>query len=141
MELRQLEHFIAVAELGSFNQAAQALYTSQPNVSKVVSALEKELDCLLLQRTNKGVFLTRIGENVYEYAKHILKNAHLLAGINKRTNHIKFSVSIYPSHMISRVFCDFYNSYHPESISLELLEGTIEEITENVRRNRNCLFF
>lgn len=135
MELRQLEHFIAVAELGSFNQAAQALYTSQPNVSKVVSALEKELDCLLLQRTNKGVFLTRTGEDVYEYAKHILKNTHLLAGINKRTNHVKFSVSIYPSHMISRVFCDFYNSYHQETISLELLEGTIEEITENVRRN------
>ncbi len=134
MELKQLEHFIAVAETGSINQAAQALYTSQPNVSKIISALEKELGCELLHRTNKGAVLTPMGEEVYEYAKDIIKNANILASISKRNKASKFSISCYPSHMISRVFCDFYNSYNTENIALEFLEGTIETITENVRK-------
>ena len=43
MELRQLEYFMITCEKGSFNQAAECLYTTQPNVSKVISSLEKEL--------------------------------------------------------------------------------------------------
>ena len=43
MELKQLEYFTIVCEKGSFSQAAECLYTSQPNVSKVISSLEKEL--------------------------------------------------------------------------------------------------
>lgn len=135
MELKQLEHFIAVAELGSISQAARALYTSQPNVSKVIGTLEKDLSCELLRRSNRGVVLTAAGEEVYEYAKHILKNANLLMGVSKNRDPGKFSVSCYPSHMLSRVFCDFYQQRPNQEVLLELLEGTIEEITENVRRN------
>jgi DNA-binding transcriptional LysR family regulator len=135
LELKQLEHFIAVAELGSTNQAAKALYTSQPNVSKMIRALEKELDCRLFERTNKGAALTPIGQDVYEYAKHIIKNTNVLSGIAKRREDGKFSISCYPSHMITRVFCDFYKQHGYQNTSLELLEGTIEEITENVRKN------
>lgn len=36
MELKQLEYFMVACEKGSFNQAAECLYTSQPNVSKVI---------------------------------------------------------------------------------------------------------
>ena len=43
MELRQLEYFMITCEKGSFNQAAECLYTTQPNVSKVISSLEKEM--------------------------------------------------------------------------------------------------
>ena len=43
MELRQLEYFMITCEKGSFNQAAECLYTTPPNVSKVISSLEKEL--------------------------------------------------------------------------------------------------
>ena len=42
MELRQLEYIIITCEKGSFNQAAECLYTTQPNVSKVISSLEKK---------------------------------------------------------------------------------------------------
>lgn len=48
MELRQLEYFMITCEKGSFNQAAECLYTTQPNVSKVISSLEKSWDGLFL---------------------------------------------------------------------------------------------
>ena len=51
MELKQLEYFMVTCEKGSFNKAAECLYTTQPNVSKVISSLEKELGRELFERT------------------------------------------------------------------------------------------
>ena len=49
MELKQLEYFMVACEKGSFNQAAECLYTSQPNVSKVIGMLEQELGRALFE--------------------------------------------------------------------------------------------
>ena len=57
MELRQLEYFMITCEKGSFNQAAECLYTTQPNVSKVISSLEKELGRPLFERSSRGITL------------------------------------------------------------------------------------
>lgn len=54
MELRQLEYFMITCEKGSFNQAAECLYTTQPNVSKVISSLEKNWDGLFLSAAAGG---------------------------------------------------------------------------------------
>ena len=54
MEIKQLEYFVAASEKGSFNKAAECLYTSQPNVSKVILSLEKELGRELFVRNSKG---------------------------------------------------------------------------------------
>ena len=75
MELKQLEYFMVTCEKGSFNKAAECLYTTQPNVSKVISSLEKELGRELFERTGKGIRITPYGETVQEYAQNILHNA------------------------------------------------------------------
>ena len=62
MELKQLEYFMVTCEKGSFNKAAECLYTTQPNVSKVISSLEKELGRELFERTGKGIRITPYGE-------------------------------------------------------------------------------
>lgn len=74
MEIKQLEYFVAASEKGSFNKAAECLYASQPNVSKVISGLEKELGRDLFERNSKGIKLTPFGETIKEYAQNILKN-------------------------------------------------------------------
>lgn len=71
MELKQLEFFLVSAEIGSFKKAAKALYTTQPNVSKIVRSLEEELGKDLFVRCSHGVTLTEAGEHVYENAKKI----------------------------------------------------------------------
>ena len=55
MEIKQLEYFAAAVEYGSLNRAAEKLYTTQPNVSRVLNSLEKELHVPLLERSNKGI--------------------------------------------------------------------------------------
>lgn len=43
MDIKQLEFFVTACERGSLSQAAICLYTSQPNVSKTIRSLEREL--------------------------------------------------------------------------------------------------
>ena len=61
MELRQLEYFLECAQRGSLTRAAEALYTTQPHVSQVIRALERELGVALFRRTGSGIVLTEDG--------------------------------------------------------------------------------
>ena len=58
--------FYYVARYGSFTQAAQALYSNQPNVARVINLLEQELGCQLMIRTNRGIHLTEEGKKLYK---------------------------------------------------------------------------
>ena len=86
MELKQLEYFTIVCEKGSFSQAAECLYTSQPNVSKVISSLEKELGRKLVERSSRGLRITPYGETVRDYAKVILKHASLISSQRQKVH-------------------------------------------------------
>ena len=61
MELKQLEYFMVTCEKGSFNKAAECLYTTQPNVSKVISSLEKELGRELFENPDHALWRDRAG--------------------------------------------------------------------------------
>jgi len=72
MDLRRLEIFAKVAELGSFSRAAQASSLTQPTVSEHVRALEDELGVQLLDRLGRGASTTRAGQLLLGYAQRIL---------------------------------------------------------------------
>jgi len=72
MDLRRLEIFAKVAELGSFSRAAQALSLTQPTVSEHVRALEDELGVQLLDRLGRGAATTRAGQLLLGYAQRML---------------------------------------------------------------------
>ena len=69
MELRELQFFVVSVDAGSLSQAAQILYTTQPHVSKTIKKLERTLGYQLLERSKKGVELTKEGEKVYDQAR------------------------------------------------------------------------
>jgi LysR family nitrogen assimilation transcriptional regulator len=72
MNLKQLEYFVSVAELGSFSKAALALNMAQPALSRQVRALEVELRDTLLLRNGRGVTLTEAGQRLFEHSIAIL---------------------------------------------------------------------
>lgn len=61
--------FYYVARLGSFTEAAKALYVTQPTVTHAIQMLEQELDCVLFQRSRKGVSLTPEAAMLYEHVR------------------------------------------------------------------------
>lgn len=133
MEIKQLEYFVAASEKGSFNKAAECLYTSQPNVSKVISSLENELGRELFERKSKGIQLTPFGETIKEYAQNILKNVLLINENISVTPGEKLAVSTFPSSLLARFLIEFYEETEGK-YKIEHLQGTAEEITDNVMK-------
>jgi len=72
MDLRQLEYFVRVAELGSFTRAAAALEVAQPALSRQVRLLEVELRQTLLTRNGRGAVPTEAGTLLLEHGRGIL---------------------------------------------------------------------
>jgi DNA-binding transcriptional LysR family regulator len=72
MELRQLEHFVAVAEARSFTRASERLHIVQSAVSASIRRLERDLQAELFTRTTQRVQLTDAGSMLLPQARRIL---------------------------------------------------------------------
>jgi LysR family nitrogen assimilation transcriptional regulator len=72
MDLKQLEYFVRVAELGSFTRASIVLDVAQPALSRQIRSLEVELRQNLLIRNGRGVTLTEAGKVLLEHSRGIL---------------------------------------------------------------------
>lgn len=72
MNLRDLQYLTAVAEHLHFGRAAEACHVSQPTLSMQIKKLEDTLGVQLIERTNKQVMLTAIGQEVVTRARRIL---------------------------------------------------------------------
>lgn len=133
MDLKQLEFFAVACERGSFSGAAACMYTSQPNVSRNIRDLERELGRELLIRNGKGVQPTAYGKTVLEYARIILKTTAAISSLAMPDEHDCLRLSTYPSNMIARLLADFHHEmgsdYH-----VEHYEGTVEEIADHVQQ-------
>ncbi|MCE7010822.1 LysR family transcriptional regulator [Kibdelosporangium philippinense] len=72
MELRQLEHFLAVARDGSFTGAAQRAHIVQSALSASIRKLEAELGAQLFERTTRRVILTEAGRALLPVAQRLV---------------------------------------------------------------------
>jgi DNA-binding transcriptional LysR family regulator len=75
MDMRQLKHFVAVAERGNMVGAARMVHVTQSTLSKSVAALEERLGVRLFNRGPRGVTPTAYGEKLLTHAKLILSQA------------------------------------------------------------------
>lgn len=73
MDLKQIETFVRVAELGSFTRAAGVMRIAQPALSRQVRALEVELRQPLFDRNGRGVALTEAGKRLLAHGRGILQ--------------------------------------------------------------------
>lgn len=126
MELRQLQYYIASVEEKSFLKASEKMYTTQPNISKSINKLEKELGTILLQRVGKGVMMTPQGEKFYHYAKNVMQQIEIMKDINSDISEESLAICSYPSNMIARYLVDIYKEN--SNLRIEYREGTVQEI-------------
>jgi LysR family nitrogen assimilation transcriptional regulator len=75
MDVKQLDYFVHVADLGSFTKAASLLSVAQSALSHQVRQLEVELEQTLLYRNGRGVTPTDAGRRLLGHARGILKSA------------------------------------------------------------------
>lgn len=69
----QLETFISVADVGSFNKAAEASYITPTAVIKQINLLEADLGVKLFERSHRGLTLTKAGQSLYNDSKYVIQ--------------------------------------------------------------------
>ncbi|MCR9278516.1 MAG: LysR substrate-binding domain-containing protein [Pseudomonadaceae bacterium] len=74
MNLRDLRYLVAVAEHGHFGRAADACFVSQPTLSTQIKKLEETLGVVLIERTNRKVMLTPVGNAIVAQAQTVLRS-------------------------------------------------------------------
>ena len=73
MNLRRLQYFVKIVDIGSLTQAADILHVAQPALSQQLATLEGEVRQQLLMRTKRGVTPTEAGKVLYRHAQLILR--------------------------------------------------------------------
>ncbi|BCR26543.1 LysR family transcriptional regulator [Aquipseudomonas alcaligenes] len=101
-DLRQLRHFVALAEHGHFARAAEAVHLSQPALSRSIQALESSLGCALVNRHSRGISLTAHGRLVLEHARRLLAGSQALSNAvsqlgNLASGEVRLGAGPYPA--------------------------------------------
>ncbi|MFQ6575980.1 LysR family transcriptional regulator [Pseudomonas sp. UM16] len=78
MDLRQLRHFVALADCRGFVRAADAVNLSQPAFSRSIQTLERDLECALVERGSREFRLTGQGQLVLQHARRLLASSQTL---------------------------------------------------------------
>lgn len=141
MDVKQLQYFVVSVDMGSFHSAAEALITTQPNVSKIVKSLEEELNMTLLNRTRNGVTITPQGESIYMYAIEVLKNMNIINEFKKGQGIEILSISSVPSNTLSFYLSQFYNGQSNKDMQIDFYETDVENIIRRVHTRKSELGF
>lgn len=141
MELRQLQCLVECAKTQSFSQAAALLFTTQSNVSKMISSLEDELGHKLFERKQRGIILTEKGRQVYHYALSIVECSRNLLECVEEGNSEELHISFQPSSWLSSAFCDFYLQNPGAERRYFLKSTTVDGIIRRLSNNLDQMGF
>ena len=78
MTITQLRYAITVAQSNSMNEAARALFISQPSLSNAIKELEEEAGIIIFRRNNRGIVLTPEGKEFIGYARQVVEQYELM---------------------------------------------------------------
>ncbi|GHO46748.1 LysR family transcriptional regulator [Ktedonospora formicarum] len=141
MNLSQLQSFIALAETGSFTEAAYAIDLTQSAVSHALSALEKELGVTLIERNRKGVVaLTATGQRIIPHARALLASASAIEqearverGLAMGKLRLGSMLSIISPNLLASVMTRFQQRY--PDMEVVLFEGAMHEVGDWIEKS------
>ncbi|WP_295966800.1 LysR family transcriptional regulator [uncultured Bartonella sp.] len=137
MDIKQIRYFQAIAQYGSISEAARHLFIVQPALSRQIKELERQLGARLFIRRQKGIELTKAGEQLLQDSSTILQALNLAITNVKRASGIKetLHIGIAPTYtwnpIVVGIIRDFCNCYPDINLSLEptLAVGQSERLT------------
>lgn len=138
MDLRALNIFIEVAELGSFTRAGEKLGYSQPTISFQIKQLEKEMGVPLFDRIGHTVNLTDAGRDALRYAQSIwqLSQEMVLGSEGRREATGLLRLGMADSLCEPLIAGDFdrFRSGYPK-VSLQIVTGDTGELLSYLDHN------
>ncbi len=143
MQLQQLEYFVAIADAGSLNKAAEKLFLTQPSLSKAIANLEDEIKVKVFTRSKSGVELTEEGKKVYQYARAILDRTELIRRLGTHAAELpgSLSVAFYPIINAGRWVAEYYQQHKDPYVHVHLTECRAMRALETVETGETELAF
>lgn len=139
MELKWFRYFVVSVDAGSLSRAAEALYTTQPNVSKIIKELEDSLGVSLLERGRRGVVMTEEGQQIYKYARQMLECSENISDTLSRRKRQYLSVAFMQDYQLEKTFARILQN--DKKLQARLTEGTLEQVVHQVGHRQNSLGF
>ncbi|WEV45640.1 LysR family transcriptional regulator [Streptococcaceae bacterium ESL0687] len=133
MDIKHLRYVVAIANTGTFREASEQLFVSQPNLSVSIKDLENELGFQVFERTNSGAVLTPRGERFYEQAQIILRNFESFESRYTKSEEISKTFSVASQHydFLAPVGVDFAEK-NPDLKNFRVFESTTFNILSEV---------
>lgn len=137
MNLRDLQYLIAIAEYKHFGKAAKASFVSQPTLSAQIKKLEDYLGVQLIERTQRQVFITSIGQAIIDKAKIILQESNEIQILAKQARDpfsgiVKLGIIPTLSPYLLPLIIPLIKSHFP-NIELHLYEDQTARIIEQLK--------
>ncbi|MEH0153961.1 hydrogen peroxide-inducible genes activator [Limibacter armeniacum] len=139
MTLTQLEYIVAVDQYGSFSQAAEACFVTQPTLSMQIKKLEDYLGVMIFDRSKQPVIPTEVGRPLIEQARVVLTESRKLDEIIKTHQNTisgELKVGIIPTlapYLLPRFAGELVRSY--PQVSLIIREWQTDEIVKALRKD------
>ncbi len=139
MTLQQLKYAVTVAECGTISAAAEKLFISQPSLTTAIRELESEMGVAIFSRTNRGVIVSREGEEFLGYARQILSQAQLLQErfSGREQGEKRFAVSSQHFNFTVLAFSRLVQNFRGPRYSFHFRETTTYEVLEDVSQLRS----
>ena len=139
MTLQQLKYAVTVAECGTISAAAEKLFISQPSLTAAIRELESEMGVTIFSRTNRGVIVSREGEEFLGYARQILSQAQLLQErfSGREQGEKRFAVSSQHFNFTVLAFSRLVQNFPGPRYSFHFRETTTYEVLEDVSQLRS----
>ncbi len=144
MELRQLKSFKTVANLLSFNKAAEQLHYAQSSISAQIQGLEEELGVQLFDRLGKRVQLTETGTLLFQYANKILdlvdETSSALTGDKEPVGSLTVRIpETFGVHRLPAVLKVFHSMF--PKVQLSFITCALEGLAKDLRKGVTDLAF
>lgn len=138
MNIQQLRYVVAIANSGTFREAAEKMYVSQPSLSISVRDLEKELGFKIFRRTSSGTFLTRRGMEFYEKSQELVKGFDIFQNqyANPEEEKDEFSVASQHYDFLPPTITAFSERY-PDYKNFRIFESTTVQILDEVAQGHS----
>lgn len=139
MTLQQLIYLVTAAECGNMTEAAVKLYISQPSLSAAIRNLEEEMGVTAFSRTNKGITVTREGEELLSYARMLLEQSENMKDhfCNSKHQIPKFSVSCQHYSFAVNAFVDVIKTFDADRYNFIMRETQTGEIIDDVANGKS----
>jgi LysR family nitrogen assimilation transcriptional regulator len=136
MDFRQLRYFAAIADYGSFSEAAERLHVAQSALSRHAKALEEELGVKLFERKSRGVSVTPSGAVLLERAHHILNElerarADVMAQATSPSGEAVIGTTSTTSRILYGPLAERFSREYP-NVNLRFVEGVPYLLLEGI---------